>query len=129
MSKQSPLAQVKDHHGSKAKLIANLVSLIDAEDGESKDEHKARLLRVSNAKLLHLLGLGERVKSLGGREAIVAKIAELRGQSKDHEYTDSLKRRSLGVLVDLHDSFARRAAGKSPKKVPRQQRKRNNRCT
>ena len=127
MSKQSPLARVKDQFGSKDKLIAKLVGLIDAREGESKDEHKARLLRVSNAKLLHLLGLGERVKALGGRDAIVAKIAELRGQAKDHEYTDSLKRRTLGVLVDLHDSVSRRAAGKAKKKASRQQRKRNNR--
>ncbi len=129
MSKQSPLQRVNETYGSKDKLVERLVGLLEAGNGESQAEHKARLRLVSNAKLLHLLGLGERAKELGGKDAIVAKIADLRGQAKDHEFVDSLKRCTLGKLVDLHDALGRRVAGKAKKKAPRQQRKRRNRTS
>ena len=32
------------------------------------------------------------MKELGGRDAIVKKIVELKGQPKDHEYADKLRR-------------------------------------
>jgi hypothetical protein len=115
MAKKSPLQIVKTIHGSKEQLVAKLVDLIEAEDGESKEEHAKRLSHVANAKLLKLLELGEKVKKLGGRTAIVAKVAELRGQAKDKDFVARLERRTLGYLVDAYESLtkaAKKAAAK-----------------
>ncbi len=114
--RKSPLQIVKEQHGSKADLITKLAGLIDAEEGESDDDHKRRLRNVSNAKLLHLLDIGERAKAAGGRDGLVKKVLELKGQTKDHEYADALKTKSLGNLLDLVDSLEHRAAGKAKKK-------------
>lgn len=114
--RKTPLQIVKEQHGSKADLINKLVGLIDSEDGESDDDHKRRLRNVSNAKLLHLLDVGERAKAAGGRDGLVAKILELKKQSKDHEYGDALKKKSLGDLLDMVASVQRRADGKAAKK-------------
>ncbi len=114
--KKTPLQIVKEQHGSKSDLIGKLTGLIEAEDGESADDHKRRLRNVSNAKLLHLLDIGERAKAAGGRDGLVKKVLELKGQAKDHEYGDALKRRSLGDLLDTVASLEHRAAGKAKKK-------------
>jgi hypothetical protein len=118
----TPLQTIKDRHGSKDALIDKVLPLVESLDGETKDDHKKRLKYVANAKLLHLHALGERVQKLGGREKIVARILELRGQKKDHEYSDKLKKLPLGKLVDLLQSVERRSAGKA-KKAPKHLRK------
>lgn len=118
----TPLQIIRDQHGSKDALIDKVLPLVEPLDGESTDDHKKRLKYVANAKLLHLHALGERAKKLGGRDKIVARILELRGQTKDHEYADKLKKLSLGRIVDLLQSTERRAAGKA-KKPPKRLRK------
>ncbi|MGH1346747.1 MAG: hypothetical protein ACRBN8_34590 [Nannocystales bacterium] len=123
--RKTPLQIVKEQHGSKADLINKLAGLIESEEGESDDDHKRRLRNVSNAKLLHLLDIGERAKEAGGRDGLVAKVLELKGQSKDHEYGDALKRKALGELLDLHASIKHRVDGKAAKK-PKHLRTRKN---
>ena len=113
MANKSPLQIIKDEHGSKDELIAKVIPLIDKLDDESEDEQKARLKHTANAKLLHLLALGEKAKALGGRDGMVKTIAELKGQPKDNEYTDALKRMTLGQLVDLTTSLQRKAKAKA----------------
>jgi hypothetical protein len=122
MPTATPLQIVKEKHGSKEKLVETVAGLVDPLEGESADEHKRRLRNVPNAKLLHLAGVGERIKTLGGRDAVVQKVLELKGQAKDHEYADKLRKLSYGRLLDMLGSVERRAAGKA-KKAPRQQRK------
>jgi hypothetical protein len=121
----SPHQIVTKEHGSKADLINKVVGLVEPMDGESADDHKRRLRNVSNAKLLHLLSVGEKAKELGGRDAIVTKILEAKGQTKDHEYKDALGAKPLGQLIDLLHSVQHRAAGKA-KKPPKKQRKPKN---
>lgn len=116
MAKATPLNQVKQQFGGKAELVDKVVALVEPKGDESSDAHKRRLENVSNSKLLHLLALGEKVKSLGGREAIVKRILELKGQGKDHEYGDKLKRLPLGRVVDVLGGLERTArAIASPK--------------
>lgn len=122
MPAQSPLATVKEKYGSKDKLVAEVAGLIEPRDGESKTELQARLEHVANSTLLHLVEVGQKAKELGGRDKIVARIAELRGQAKDHHFADKLKTRSLGQLIDALESAERRAAGKT-KRPPKKQRK------
>lgn len=123
MSTKSPHKTVQERFGSKDALIDKVVSTIEPMDGESTDEHKRRLRNVANAKLLHLVELGEKVEKLGGRDKIVARILELKKQTKDHEYADHLKTLSLGRLVDLVGSLEHRVAGKAKKKPKSQRRK------
>jgi len=116
MSK-SPQQIVKERHGEKSTLIDAVIGLVEPLHGEESDAHRRRLRNVSNAKLLHLLAVGERVKELGGRDAIVTKILELKGQPKDHEYADRLRKLSLGRIVDMLGSLQRAAKrdGAAPK--------------
>jgi len=109
MAKKSPLQIIKDQHGSKDALIDKVLPLIDKFEDESDDDCKKRLKNVANSKLLHLLDVGEKAKALGGRDGMVKTITELKGQPKDHEYADSLKRQTLGALVDLVGSLQRQA--------------------
>ncbi len=118
MAKATPLNRVKDEFGDKSKLVDKIAALVEPKGDESSDAHKRRLKNVSNKKLLHLLALGEKVKALGGRDAIVKRILELRGQSKDHEYGDKLKRLPLGRVVDLVGSLERGAREKTPGAKP-----------
>lgn len=110
MPTPTPLQIVKEHYGSKEKLIEKVVSLVERPEHESEEEHKRRLRNVANGKLLHLVALGERAKALGGREGMIARILELKGQTKDHEYRDKLAKLTLGRLVDMVGSLER--AGK-----------------
>lgn len=122
--KTTPLNQVKERFGSKQDLVGKLADLLEPAAGESADELRARLSRVSNAKLLHLHQVGERVKALGGKDALVKKIAEIKGQPKDFPFIDALGEKSLGCLLDMHDALARRAAGKAARPSTRRERKR-----
>ncbi len=112
----TPLQIVKEQHGSKSDLIDKIVGLVEPMPEESEDDHKRRLRNVSNAKLLHLLGVGERVKELGGRDAMVKKVLELKSQAKDHEYSDRLKKVPLGQLADMIRSLERAAKRGKPKR-------------
>jgi hypothetical protein len=118
MAKPTPLNQVKDAFGGKTALVDKIAALVEPKGDETSDAHKRRLKNVSNKKLLHLLALGEKVKSLGGRDAIVKRILELRGQSKDHEYGDKLKRLGLGRVVDVLGSLERGARVRTPDAKP-----------
>lgn len=109
MPTASPLQIVNQRFGSKAELVDKVIALVEPQDGESSEEHKRRLRNVANRKLLHLVALGEKAQALGGRVAIVKRILELKGQTRDHEYSDKLKTLPLGKLVDLVASLERRA--------------------
>ncbi len=122
--KTTPLQQVKASFGSKQELVGKLAERLVPGPGESADDLRARLLRVSNAKLLHLHQVSERVQALGGKDALVKKIAEIKGQPKDFPYIDALGKKSLSSLLDLHDALARRAAGKAARASTRRARKR-----
>ncbi len=120
--KKTPLQIVKDTFGSKEKLAEKVAGLLEPGEDEDKDAFVGRLKHVANQKLLHLHAVGERFKELGGRDKLVAKVAELKGQAKDSDFIERLKAYSPGRLIDLHDSLSRRAAGKA-KRPPRSVRK------
>jgi len=125
MANQSPLQIVKEKFGSKEKLAKKVAGLFEPNEDEEKDEFVDRLKHVANKKLLHLVGVGERLKELGGREKLAAKVAELRGQAKDADYLEKLKSFTPGRLIDMHDSLTRRVAGKASKPPKSQRKKRS----
>jgi hypothetical protein len=114
MAKKTPLQIVKDRFGTKNELIDAVVAVVERDEGETEADHKKRLKLVSNAKLLHLLGVAEQAKTLGGRDGMIEKILARKGQPKDHEYRDALKRMSLGRLVDLTQSLSRKGINPQP---------------
>jgi hypothetical protein len=117
--KKTPKQIVGETYGDKSKLIEAVIGSLEADTDEDADAHKRRLRNVSNAKLLHLVALGGRVKELGGRDAIVKAILELKGQPKDHEYADRLRKLALGRIVDVLTSLQRAAKGATTKKAPK----------
>lgn len=110
MPKSTPLQSVKKLFGSKVELVGRVAELLPTSfSGESIEDYKKRLKYVANSKLLRLIKIGEKAKQLGGVQAIVDKIAELKGQAKDKDFKSALAKLALPRLVDLHDSLTRRA--------------------
>lgn len=110
MPKTTPLQHVKKLFGSKDQLVAKVAELLpSAFAGESAEDFKKRLKYVANSKLIRLVEVGEQAKKLGGVQAIVDKIAELKGQAKDKDFKAALAKFSLPSLVDLHQSLTRKA--------------------
>jgi len=107
--KKTPFQRVKDLYGSKDELVAKLSDLLEPGEGESKEDLAARLKHVANNKLLHLHDIAEKVKGLGGKEALVSKVAELRKQAKDEDYVNRLKDWSSAKLLDTYESLSRAA--------------------
>jgi hypothetical protein len=100
-NKKSPLEIVKEKYGSKDKLVELVAGLIERPEDETEGEFKERLSRAANSKLLHLLSIGERVKEIGGREALQAKVAALLGHANDKDFVKSLEVKTLGNLLDM----------------------------
>lgn len=125
MPKTTPLQHVKKLFGSKDQLVARVAELLPSSfAGESAEDFKKRLKYVANSKLIRLVEIGEKAKKLGGVQAIVDKIAELKGQAKDKDFKAALAKFSVPSLVDLHQSLTRKAkqgdkpaAAKSEKKA------------
>lgn len=107
MAQATPLQIVKEKFGSKDKLVEALTGLLEPADGESKEDFSERLKRVANAKLLHLHGVGEKVKTLGGKDAVAKKVAELMGHGKDADFVTKLGTRSMSSLLDMHGRLSR----------------------
>lgn len=109
MPKQSPLQIVNEKFGSKKDLAKRLAEVLEPGPDESKEELATRLSFASNAKLLHLQALADKVAAAGGRDGLVQKIAAAERKSNDKDYIAALtKNRSLGWLVDRLGMLTRR---------------------
>lgn len=106
---KSPLQIVKDKYGSKEKLVEAAAKVLEPAEGEPADEFKNRLKFVSNAKLLHLVDVAERMTKLGGKAAAAQSIADMRKQGKDKDFVTKLSTYSMSTLVDMHRSLSRAA--------------------
>jgi hypothetical protein len=115
-AKKSPLAQMKDEHESKEKLVDRVVGLlgqIDKAAGD-KDELKARLLAASNKKLLRLFAMATEVKSkYGSVEKLADAAATALGRAKDAPYAERLKKMTPAKLLDLIGAGGKRGAKKA----------------
>ncbi len=114
-TKKSPLGRTKDEHESKEKLVDKLVGLLGSlanKDGEaeSKEDLKGRLLAVSNKKLLHLVAVGNEIKStFGSIDKAAEALAKTLGRAKDADYLTKLKSYAPARLLDLYRSAEKRA--------------------
>lgn len=114
MAKLSPLQHVKKLHGTKEQLLSKVAELLTPNDGESKEDFVKRLKYVANAKLLRLVAVGEKVKELGGRSALITKIADIKQLSKDKDFVAKLGSVPLPRLLDTFLSLSRKAKAAKP---------------
>ena len=109
MSKETPLQQVKNQHGSKEKLVDKVVGLMDRGE-ESKDAFRARLLTISNAKLQRLFAISTEVKEkFGGKDKLVDAVLGLMNRAKDADYREKLLAFTPNRLIDLYRTWQKKA--------------------
>jgi hypothetical protein len=106
----TPLQTVNERYGSKEKLVSQLVSNLDPQEGESKDEFKARLvLRTSNSKLLRLVDRVEAVKAFGGFDKLAEAVTSLQGGGTlNQERLEKNKMATMGRLLDMHKVLSKK---------------------
>jgi hypothetical protein len=107
---KSPIAQVKEKYGDKAKLVASIEKL--AGDGlwlERTNKDKG-LGHVANAKLLRLHDTFSAVKEkFGSRDKLVEAILEAEKRSKDEGYKARLAKYPVPRLWDMFRTLEKRA--------------------
>lgn len=87
--------------GTKESVVGSLIGSL-AIGGEDTDALRARLLRVSNSKLLRLHSVVDTVnKKFGGRAKLIEKIAGAKKASKDKDYIAKLGTLPLPRLLDM----------------------------
>jgi hypothetical protein len=108
MSK-SPSSVMKEKFGDKAKLVAALSAFTRDDLWVARLNEKKGLARVSNAKLLRLLGIFSEVKAkFGTRSKLIDAICELEKRAKDEGYKKRLGTYPVPRLYDLYKSVGRR---------------------
>jgi hypothetical protein len=115
-AKKSPLAQQKEVHGGKEKLVDRLVTMLAqiTKSDESKDDLKGRLLAASNKKLLRLFEVAGEIKDkYGSVEKLAEQTAAALGRAKDAPYLGTLKAMSPARLLDLLRTAEKRGKKKS----------------
>lgn len=112
-SHKSPLARQRGEHENKEKLVDRLLTILTHvhKTDEDKDELKARLLAVSNRKLLRLLAVSSEIREkFGTRDKLVDALAQASGRGKDKTYVARLASMPLANLLD----FQRASEGRAP---------------
>ncbi len=106
----TPLHTVKEQFGSKEALVEKLAPMLDRQTDESEADFKARLLQVSNSKLLKLL---ERENDLrerfGSREALVDAIVGMQTLESNSTLRERLLTQSTGRLLSTHWGLSRKS--------------------
>jgi hypothetical protein len=93
--------------GSKESVVAGLVPALSRE-GESADQLKTTLMKVSNSKLLRLVSVVDTVnKKFGNRAKLIDAIASAKKAGKDKVYVAKLGTMALPQLLDLGLSASR----------------------
>ena len=109
LQKKSPLARMREDHKDKETLVDRLMDVIERA-GEEKEELKAKLLAISNRKLLRLLDTATEVKSkFGSREKLAAALATVAGKAKDQDYVNALAKHTPNRLLELYRAAEKRA--------------------
>jgi hypothetical protein len=115
-TKKSPLAQIKDEHESKEKLVDRLIGVLGSisKTDDDKEALKAKLLAASNKKLLRLHEVGSTIKSkFGSVDKLAEAVGSALGRAKDAPYLDKLKSYSPARLLDLLKTAEKRAKTKA----------------
>jgi hypothetical protein len=104
-----PLAQVKEKHGDKAKLVAAIEKLAGDDLWVERANKKKGLGRVPNKKLLRLHATFTAVKEkFGTRDKLIGAILDIEKRSKDEGYKTRLAKYPVPRLWDMYRSLAHR---------------------
>lgn len=116
----SPMKLVNDKFGGRAKLVEQLAAMVDKQHGDASAESvKARLMGLSNQKLLRLFKVEQTVRErFGDREKLVAHLVDRRkkaGLTVDDAYRAKLDACSKARLLDLtREAVPERQAKRTP---------------
>ena len=101
----APLAEVKKNFESRSKLAEQLAGMVDRQDGDSDQSVKARLMGLSNQRLLRLYAAEQKVRErFGSREKLVAHLVSERNAAAltaDDSFSQKLTGYSKARLLDL----------------------------
>jgi hypothetical protein len=104
--KTSPIQQVKQNFGDKAKLVSAVQALATDALWLDRVNPEKGLAKVSNAKLLRLHAALSRAKEqFGSRDNLVGAVLNLGKRAKDDGYKARLAGYPVPRLLDLHDSL------------------------
>lgn len=99
---QSPLQMVRDQHGSKEKLAAKVLGILDRPEEEEEAAFEHRVNTMSNRKLLRLWAAHEQLNSAhGSRDALIEKIAKARFPGGNADFAAKISGYSVPRLLDL----------------------------
>jgi hypothetical protein len=105
---KAPMEMVKARFGTKDKLVAEVMALVE-KGKEDKADLEARLVKASNAKLLHLHDVLTEIKEKYGTPAkLVDTVLKQLNRLKDEDYKKSLLTRSPAQLLSFARSVARK---------------------
>jgi hypothetical protein len=114
--KKSPLTEMKDKFGDKAKLVAAVEKFTGEDLWVGRTNQNKGLAHVSNAKLLRLHNVFTAVKEkFGSREKLIDAILEVEKRSKDAGYKTRLAAFPVPRLWDMYRSAAKRSGIGAPK--------------
>ena len=116
MAVKSPIQNVKEKFGDKAKLVEAVEAFTKDDLWVSRTNEDKGLKHVSNAKLLRLHRIFSDVKErFGTRAKLIDAILELTKRVKDEGYKSALGKYPVPRLYDLYRSTAKKNGGE---KVP-----------
>ena len=123
MASKSPLANVKDAFGDKAKLVLAVEKFTSDDLWVARTNKSKGLAHVSNAKLLRLHATFVEVKEkFGTREKLIDAVLEMQKRAKDVGLRQKLLAWPVPRLYDTYKSLAKRQAGDAksaqPPKLP-----------
>lgn len=105
---KSPLSEVKERFGDKAKLVAAVQALAKEDLWLDRLGDQKSLANVSNQKLLKLHdALSRAQKEFGTRAKLISAILEASKRSKDAGLRQRLERYPLPRLLDAHRTATR----------------------
>ena len=107
---KSPIAQLKEKHGDKAKLVAAIEKLASGDLWIDRTNKNKGLKHVANAKLLRLHDTFSAVKEkFGTRDKLIAAILDIEKRAKDEGYKTRLGKYPVPRLWDMYRSATKRA--------------------
>ena len=111
MTAKAPHAAVKDKFGDKAKLVAALEKLTDADLWVARTNKEKGLAHVSNSKLLRLHATFTEVKEkFGTRDKLIDAILQLENREKDAGLRQKLSAWPVPRLFDAFKAASKRKA-------------------
>lgn len=104
--KLTPLQRVKKHFGSRKDLVEQLAPMVDLSGADdTRDRAKSRLMGLSNARLLRLYEVEQKVREkFGDRDKMIEHLLDTRrkaGRTADQTLRTKLEGYTKARLLDL----------------------------